>query len=631
MDRNQPKTSNQVKKDYEYGGNEEQRYNNFKSIVDLLQRNDDKKEIIGDLEFPEAPVEEDEDEYDDDDEIVEEAPKNNKKNTAYNLEGLHDSQANIEKFINDGKFAFDRFGLTTVDLHKKENASYILADPRYLSGEKYATFSDFYRLEKNSNGQYTINKIGFDEVVSTFKPDYEHANSTLRGLLEKEVKKKVFGFNNIDVKGSAYLDEKGQKQYHSKEDDIAEKYKDNPHYNAAKRKAYGTGGKNDQVIDDANSKSAERNYKAFADGAIYNEFVKFAKKNGTGLEGIKEEEFYDNLKMEVGDKAIGVGIPEGKLLFVDPRVTTNRKDASVDPYSKDAVFCIATRKSPTAQPKIERVTLDKAMEYIKEPQGKGNGWFIPKPKRGFFGTIADFFTKNTEGRKKYEREKEVYIAQRCDVLREKFNIKGLNYVAPLVNRSTAMSYINGEQNALDDIARFKAFPTENTVSEKILDDENEFELIPQERKPAPTTREMRDRAAADTLDYLKTLEGEGIKEGAERIEEFIKEDMVKYSDAEDAPLYPSAESELLSNILANARGVIRIDSVHGKENDTNINNDPYLKNIENLCAAFGQKNFSYESIKSLVNMYFDNEKSKFSTISEEFKQKEFAQNGPGMN
>ena len=209
-------------------------------------------------------------------------------------------------------------------------------------------------------------------------------------------------------------------------------------------------------------------------------------------------------------------IASKELLMIDPRV----RDGEMSYKDKKAEFYVLNKKGdPDKAPKqaggflkpiitVKKVSFGDVLDYVPS-----DGRQRPhKPRLGFFGTIRNALSGlfgKPEKMKKYDREMEVYKAEKFSVLEEKFGIKGLEYNKELTDPQKAEKYIN-EGVTASAVERHEVYTRTAEPEIKI------------HKEPEYNGRSMLIRAANNMLDvYTEASNDPTVKSGAEAIKEYL--------------------------------------------------------------------------------------------------------------
>ena len=267
----------------------------------------------------------------------------------------------------------------------------------------------------------------------------------------------------------------------------------------------------------------------------------------TGTPGISSNFFYE-IKTDPENREKPV---EMKALSFDDMIS--RFDAGINKDAPDYEL----RKNVVLWDKLGFESLkDDVMKSLAKSNPD-----IKKPRRGFFGTIADWFTKDTEGRRRYERQKDVYHANLC-----KYNAKNIKYDKELVDSNTAAEYINGTRKAPEGL---------NVNAEKAAEAQRK-------NAPAITMERINMTSAMNTLSSFLYSNKPEVRKGAMVIKEYIANN--KQGETYDA----------LIKFLVNGTQFY-------VENPKSAEEKKYVETLEKICSKIGRKGINLKNENSKID------------------------------
>ena len=136
---------------------------------------------------------------------------------------------------------------------------------------------------------------------------------------------------------------------------------------------------------------------------------------------------------------------------------------------------------------------------------------IDKPRRGFFGTIRDFFNKDNAGRKAYEREKDRYIATKLRIVELELHLK-LKYDTYSVDDSKAYSskFLSKYEGPRKEVK-------EAEINKNLIGETKETS-----KKSVTNAAALKEKSITETLQYFKNHGSSSVMRGAEEIEQRLK-------------------------------------------------------------------------------------------------------------
>ena len=158
-------------------------------------------------------------------------------------------------------------------------------------------------------------------------------------------------------------------------------------------------------------------------------------------------------------------------IIADPAVIDGTKSAEQGTYYMYSKYTNTTNVSPMPEHKAVKVSFDKVLDFINDDN---NSIKKPdKPKLGFWGTLRNAFSfvfGKPEKQKTYERQIDVYKAQKFDILEKNFGFKVPEYDKNLLNKSAAFVYVqNGKSFSPEKAEAIVAKANEKAKSKMLID------------------------------------------------------------------------------------------------------------------------------------------------------------------
>ncbi len=137
---------------------------------------------------------------------------------------------------------------------------------------------------------------------------------------------------------------------------------------------------------------------------------------------------------------------EKKYLIADPEVANGTKSAEKGTYYLYSEFTDTTNVSPAPEHKAVKASFADVLDFVNNDD---NSIRKPaKPKLGFWERIRNAFSfalGKPEKQKKYEREMDVYIAKKMELVEKNYDFKVPGYKKELLNSAVASEYIERDK------------------------------------------------------------------------------------------------------------------------------------------------------------------------------------------
>ena len=207
---------------------------------------------------------------------------------------------------------------------------------------------------------------------------------------------------------------------------------------------------------------------------------------------------------------------------------------------------------------LTKVRFDDVLDFVsvadaKKPQ---------EPKRSAWETIKGWFGRSEE-KKKYEREMEVYRAQKMDRLKKNFGFSGLKYNEALVDGDAAKEYIKSGKLPAKEERKAEVDDLDALLSDRIT--LSDYESI--------SSEDLKKRASLEMLEDVRKSFPENSSEyqGAKLLVDLVNEPG------------KSPERDFVIDTLSNIRGYIK-----GHPNDTKTAGKLQAQ-VQTLCKDMEQK------------------------------------------
>ena len=273
--------------------------------------------------------------------------------------------------------------------------------------------------------------------------------------------------------------------------------------------------------------------------------------------------------------------PSKSYILFDPQVLDGTKKPENGEYVYSGPISGFDYSSSVVNINFEQLTDHIAEGKFQKPE---------KPNLGFWGTLRNTFSfvfGKPEAQKEYEYERDVYRALTYEIL-EEGGVKNISYDKTLLDSEKA-------QSVIDKITIDKKYKRPQKV-EEAKEAEKKAEAVNEKRK-APTTKEMTDKSIDDTLDYFRENGTEKVFQGANLIGNYIK-------------THNDNISEALTKYLMSAE-CIREGETDTPEAEKYINNiSAICSNVASATDSLGNVAAFKDSMKRNIEAYIPNENEK---------------------